>query len=260
MSPSDAAEFIADTRDRLADATQVTQVSKRAWRLVVRRALPEGPSLIVKLWARPDLKGRIKSAFGQSSAAHEARSLELAAAHGVPVPAFHGYANLGRHASGYTEGLIMEDLGEVTEALAALKGMIAAGDEAAVAQFEAELVAMTATMIRASILDYDHSLVNIVRQPTSGRLVRLDLEQARKVRSLDKQNRLYSRMLGRFLGSYIFAVQPDTGRADRFARAVFDAIDPPTAVRLGTQSEIDALMARQTEGGGPDTRFKLPEV
>lgn len=262
LSPDQVRDFIAETREALVPdvlgSPAVEVISKRAWRLVVRAPAPDGRPVIVKFWARHDLKGRLRRGLGLSAAAHESHGLALLARHAVPAPAIYGYAHLGAHGSGYTEGMVMEDLGAVTEAVAAIKRPIMNGDTAAEARFNDELIAMTAKMIQASILDYDHSMVNIAQIDATGRLVRLDLEQARQVRSLTLRERLYSRMLGRFLGSYVFAVQPDTDRAARFARALFDEINPPGGVLDRTQVEINRLLAQQTASGGPDTHFPLP--
>ena len=250
---SDAREMIADTCRRL---DEMDVISKRDFRLVVRRNWHDGTPVVVKLWARPGLKGTLRRFLGQSAARYEFRNLRMMARIGVPAPRAIAYGRAPANRFGYTDVMVMEDLGDCETAGRYLKARIEAADEAAVAKFEAEVIRMTGILARARIIDFDHSMVNIV--VTGARPIRLDLEKARRVPWIGLRPGLYARMIGQLLGTYVFAVQPDTDRARHFAEKLFTEISPTPAVVAGAQAHLDAMLKRQKDGIGIDVALTLP--
>lgn len=254
-TPEDARRLIAETCRDL-DAAEV--VSKRDFRLVVRARTTRGAPVIVKLWARPGPRGALRRILGQTAARYEFRNLRLMERLGVSAPLALVHGRAAPNAGGYTDAMAMEDLGDCETATQYLKRMIAAGDEAAVTRFEDEVIAMTGRLARGRVIDFDHSMVNIVVR--DGSPVRLDLEKARRLPWIGLRRGLYARMIGQLLGTYVFAVQPDTDRAARFASRLFDEIRPSPAVAAGAQAHLDAMLRRQKDGIGMDVSLRLPQV
>lgn len=87
--------------------------------------------------------------------------------------------------------------------------------------------------------------------------MRLDFELARRVRDPRRQVEPLSVMIGTFLGSYVFAVQPDVARAQAFARRLAARLDLPAEVRRRAAARVQAMLERQQREGGPATRMEL---
>jgi hypothetical protein len=56
---------------------------------------------------------------------------------------------------------------------------------------------------------------------------------------------MYGRMLGRLMGSYTFAVQPDDQRVRRFAQQLASQLGPPRRAMRVAQRYLDAMLAEQ---------------
>ena len=248
-----AQALIADTSRNLDD---MEVVSKRGFRLVVRRLAEDGTPVIVKLWARPGWKGMARRVLGQTAARYEFRNLRMMERLGVPAPRAFAYGRAGPNAHGYTDAMVMEDLGQIEVAGDYLKARVQAGDEAAVTHFEDEVIRMTGILARARIIDFDHSMVNIVVKDTDP--IRLDLEKARRVPWIGLRPGLYGKMIGQLLATYVFAVQPDMDRAARFAEKLFAEIRPAPGIVKLAQAHVDKQMKRQKDGRGIDMALVLP--
>ena len=246
--------LIEETCARLSE---LDIIYRRSTRLVLRRPWVDGKSVIVKLWARPDLPGTIRRYLRISAPCYEWRSLKRVQALGIPVPEPIGFGNIGRNPTGYNEALVMEDLGPTQHAADRLVDLIAAGNEQAVHTLEEAVLRMTVLMVRARIIDYDHSMVNIVVD-AAGDPYRLDLEQARKVPAVFLYRGRYVRMLGQLIGSYVFAVQPDIARAERFAGRIFEELRPTRSMIGDIQRHVDDMMHTQFQYNGMRTTVALP--
>lgn len=253
LDATTAHALISDTCHHL-DEMEV--ISKRSFRLVIRRPAPDGTSVIVKLWARPGWKGVVRRMLGQSAARYEYRNLRMMERLGVPAPRAFAYGRAAPNTQGYTDAMVMEDLGDIEIAGGYLKDRIGAGDEAAVTRFEDELIRMTGILARARIIDFDHSMVNIVVKDKTP--LRLDLEKARRVPWIGLRPNLYGEMIGQLLATYVFAVQPDVKRAERFATKLFDDIKPKASIVKRAQLHVDKKMKRQKDGRGIDMALTLP--
>jgi len=233
-------------------------IYRRKNRIVIRwRGKASDESLIIKLWSRPDLKGRLRGLLHISSCHHEWRTLVRLSAVNMAVPHPLGYCRLTPSIAGYTEALFIEDLGECASATDYLKQLIHAGQEQQVLRFENVMIEMTEQILAAGMVDVDHGLVNIVVQ-TSGRPVRLDFELARLVIWPLLFTTMYGDMLGRLIVLHAFAVQPDTDRTTRFAERLCEHLRPPRRSLARAGIHIQKHLKEQLENTGLDTRVTLP--
>ena len=238
------------------EAAQV--VYRHQNRIVLRLRQPaRGGSVIVKMWSRPDLKGRLRRALGIGSCEHEWRSLRRLSAAGVAVPQPFACRRLAPPLAGFTEALLMQDLGECESANQYLRRLIRERRETEVFAFENAMIDMTERILAAGVLDVDHGLVNMVVQ-AAGRPVRLDLELARYVIWPRAFAGAYGRMLGHLLALHAFAVQPDTTRTARFAQRLRERLRPPARALAAASAYVRLGMRMQLERDGIDTRVALP--
>jgi hypothetical protein len=233
-------------------------IYRRENRIVIRwRGPASDESLIVKMWSRPDIKGRLRRLLHISSCDHEWRTLVRLAAVNMAVPRPLGFCRLTPNIAGYTEALFTEDLGECASATCYLKQLIHTGNEQQVRQFENVLIQMTEQILAAGMVDVDHGLVNIVVQ-ASGRPVRLDFELARRVIWPRLFTTMYGDMLGRLIVLHAFAVQPDTDRTTRFAERLCEHLHPPRRSLVRAGIHIRKYLEEQLKNTGIDTRLTLP--
>lgn len=233
-------------------------ITQRDNRIVIRWPGEErGESIIIKMWSRPDLRGRLRRWLRIAPSDLEWKNLRRLRGIGLATPCPLGFGRVAPSIAGYTDVLFMEDLGDCETAMDHLKQLIRAGDEQQVLGFENAVIEMTRQLIGAGMLDEDHSLMNIVVQP-SGRLVRLDLEITRRMIWPRLFPSMYGRMLGRLIGVHAFAVQPDVGRTTRFAERLRVRLAPPAVVLTRAAIHARAMMAQQSRNAGIDTILDLP--
>ena len=216
-----------------------------------------GDSIIVKMWSRPDLKGKLRRLLGIAACNHEWRNLTRMGDLNIAVPRPLGFCSVVPGIAGYTDVLFMEDLGNCESAMDHLKGLIRTGQEQLVLSFENMQIEMTAQIIEAGMLDVDHGMLNIVVQ-SSGRAVKLDLELARRVVWPGLFPATYGHMLGRMIGLHAFTVQPDVGRTTRFADRLRARLKPPRGVLRRAGMHAREMMQKQVQKIGMDTRLTLP--
>jgi tRNA A-37 threonylcarbamoyl transferase component Bud32 len=193
----------------------------------LRVQIESDSTVIVKLWKRPGIAGHLRRATGTDPGGRESRALARLLEAGIAVPAPLGTASFVLAESEFTDALFLEDLGSCETAFEHLKSLIRMGEEARVERFLGEVVEMTAAIVERDIIDTDHSLNNLV-VTARGELVRLDTEVARQLSG--RPARPYGSMLGRLIGTFIFAVQPDLERVGPFARALVERL---SWIRMG---------------------------
>lgn len=216
-----------------------------------------GRSTIVKLWSRPDLKGRIRRVLHLAACDHERRSMLRLLKIGMAVPYPFATGRLAPPLAGYTDVLFMEDLGPCESATEYFKRLITEGREADARRFEDAMIQMTEQIVMAGMLDYDHGFVNTVVQ-VSGRAVRLDFEFARWVGWPRLFTSLYGRMLGHVILLHAFAVQPDTERSRHFAARLRERLRPSPRVLARVSGYVQKWLGDQRDRRGIDTRLSLP--
>ncbi len=225
--------------------------------LVARAALPDGRSAIFKYWNRPGPRGAIRRFTRTGTAYRERAALVHLRRNHLSVPEVYGLFHLRGAEARHTECLVEEDLGVCLDPTEALKEHIRNGDEEAVKRFESEIVRSTGILVRSNLLDTDHRLPNYVVTP-NGHPIRLDFELARRVLAWRLHPQQYGLMLGTLLGSYIFSVQPDQARMERFAVAVLAELKPPKRVLRVAKARIQGMLERQKKEIGMDTVFNAP--
>jgi tRNA A-37 threonylcarbamoyl transferase component Bud32 len=221
----------------------------------LRVQIESDSTVIMKLWKRPGIAGHLRRATGTDPGGRESRALARLLEAGIAVPAPLGTASFVLAESEFTDALFLEDLGSCETAFEHLKSLIRMGEEARVERFLGEVVEMTAAIVERDIIDTDHSLNNLV-VTARGELVRLDTEVARQLSG--RPARPYGSMLGRLIGTFIFAVQPDLERVGPFARALVERLDPEPAVLLEASAQVARMLEGQRCNRSLDTRVTLP--
>jgi len=225
---------------------------------VVARLRPEGePSVILKLWNKPGLKGVLRKITRTDPLSKEVRVLRLFQQSAIRVPKILGYCQFSDRSLPGTGALFLEDLGSCALALEHVKALIRDGKEAELEAFEADVLDITQKLVRARLIDADHTFVNLVVDP-AGTLYRLDYEIARRVLSVSLANKAYGTMLGRLLASYTFAVQPDVPRTYDFARRVIDALHPSRRALRHAEAYVGQAMDVQHAIVGIRTEVSFP--
>ena len=225
--------------------------------LIARVPGPEGKPVIVKLWNRRGLRGLLRRWSGTTIARREWDALQRLRKDDLGVPAGLACFTLRHPGALHTEVLIEEDLGACRDATEEYKAMLREGRAAEAAAFEEHLLRSTEVMLARGLLDTDHRLPNFVVRP-DGRPVRLDFELARRVRDPRRDVPQLGRMIGTFLGSYLFAVQPDVPRARAFAERLQARLQLSPGVRAVVRARVDEMTERQRREIGLDTRMDWP--
>ena len=226
--------------------------------LIARAPRASGGSAIYKCWNRPGPRGWLRRLTRTSTAHREWQALSLLSEQGIPTPKPFALLRLpGPPVTRHTECLVEEDLGPCADATEFFKQLIREKRQTAIESFDDALIASTRALLQSRLLDPDHRLPNFVIPP-AGIPVRLDFELALRCPFPRLHADLYGRMLGTFLGSYVFAVQPDTQRATHFATRLIQSLNPPQSALRIAEARIAAMLERQRIESGIDTRFTPP--
>jgi hypothetical protein len=226
--------------------------------MLIRSVDPRtGDSIIIKLWSRPDFKGKVRRLLGIAACNHEARSMIRLSRVGMVVPYPLGTAHLATPLAGYTDVLFMEDLGKCEDSTEFFKRLIREGDESKVLAFEDAMIQMTEQILAAGMIDVDHGFINTVVQ-ASGRTVRLDFEMARQVFWPRLFAGMYGRMLGHIILLHAFAVQPSFVRTSAFAERLRRRLRPSDRVLRVASEYVQKGMADQLRRTGIDMHLSLP--
>lgn len=238
----------AATRASVAEASEIEILRERGEDVrIARVAGEEGRSVVVKCWNRRGLRGGIRRATRSNIGWREYEALRRLQAAGTPCPEPLAYLRLPAWAR-HTEALVSGDLGacrDSTEVYKGLRGADAAGAEA----FEEALIASTVSMVHGGLLDTDHRLPNFV-VPPGGEPMRIDFELCVPVRMPAWHPQRLGVMLGTFLGSMVFAVQPDMAQAALFSRRLLGELRPGRRVVRTAQGVLDRMMERQRRETG----------
>lgn len=254
-TPPELAALALDVSTRRARMTVLRERGSDV--LIARTTAPDGRAVIVKLWNRRGLRGLLRRLSGTTIARREWDALTRLRKDNLGVPEPIACFTLRHRDARHTEVLIEEDLGACRDATEEYKAMLREGRDDEAAAFEEELLRGTEVMLARGLIDTDHRLPNFVVRP-DGRPVRLDFELARRVRDPRRHPDELGRMLGALLGSYLFAVQPDVGRARAFAVRLQDRLALDPAVRAVVRARVEAMTARQKQEIGMDTRMDWP--
>jgi hypothetical protein len=237
---------------------QADVIYRREDRMVIRwRDTSLGIPIIIKMWARKDIRGKVRRLLHIAACDYEWRNLQRLEEAKVPVPRPLGFCRARPSIAGYIDVLFMEDLGPCETATEYLKRLIRTSPDDQAVSFENALIEMTGQMVNAGMIDVDHGLINIV-VPPSGQPTKLDVELARRVFWPRLFSGDYGRMLGRLIALHTFAVQPDVNRAADFARRLRERLRPSSRTLKVADAHARRMMRIQFEKTGIDTRLVLP--
>lgn len=225
--------------------------------MVVRYPETQFGNIVAKLWDRSSWKSKIRKRAGWPKALQEWQMLQKFQSYAIPSPKPIGWCYLSKNKTGFTEAVVMEDLGRGTDGLVYLKRLIQDKDEVQIQAFEDRLIAVTKEMLESKILCEDHSLFNFY-VTDEGNIYRLDLELAQHVINPLFHPKQYLHMLGRLLVSYTYAVQPDVERTTAFAKKMVHELRPPFYVLWGVKRYLKKKLKFQKEKYGIDTTVILP--
>ena len=235
---------------------QCTVLRRAEGRVVCRIPLDAQSTVVLKLWAKYGRKAVIRQITRTGGLDREVRILRHLHRVGVQVPTVLGFSRLSLPHLPYTDAIVLEDLGSTTVALEYVKRLLRQGliDEAR--EFEDAIIDLTVSLLRARVVDPDHGMVNIV-VTDNGTPLRLDFEIARKVLSPYLVPHLFGEMIGRLVGSFAFAVQPDVARANSFARRLVRSVRPARNILRRARSQAERMLEKQRLEIGIDTRLDL---
>lgn len=225
--------------------------------LIARVPGPAGTPVIVKLWNRRGWRGFLRRVTGTTIAGREWGALRRLSRGELGVPEALACFTLCDPDARHTEVLVEEDLGVCRDATDEYKAMLREGRMAEASAFEEHVLRATEVMLECGLIDTDHRLPNFVVRP-DGRPVRLDFELARAVRDPRRHEASLGRMVGTFLGSYVFAVQPDVARARAFAERLQGRLRLSPRVLAVVRARVDEMTERQRREIGLDTRMEWP--
>jgi hypothetical protein len=228
--------------------------------LIARVQTNEGQSVIVKCWNRRGLRGALRRWSRSNIGWREYTALLRLHEAGIPCPEPFAYLELPHNEARHTEALLSLDLGPCDDATEFYKTLLVTDPEAASA-FETHVLDATVTMIRLGLLDPDHRLPNFVI-PEDRIPVRIDFELCIPVRYPSRHPVLLGQMLGTLMGSMVFAVQPDTKRAEAFAEKLIQVMPFPLSIKCRRVAAdiVTHMLERQNQEIGLKTELNLMEI
>lgn len=224
--------------------------------MLLRVRVNDDVSVIAKVWRVRNTKERFKRRIRISNACREWRAHRRVQQAGLVVPEPLAFFNVSVDARHDHEVMVVEDLGSITRGMVYLKTLIRQGDSQTVADFEQQVLDMTALLVRSRVMDVDHQLNNIVVNGT-GRAVRIDLECARPWLLGRMPSEAYATMLARLVCSHVYASQPALEWSESFAQRLMACVRPPEHVLTRANERVERILARQREKKGVDSRLQL---
>jgi hypothetical protein len=253
-----SAAQVRDLTRRFRRHESSVDVLQAKWgKMVCRMPVPNDGTVVLKLWPRPTARDRMRRAWHAAPHVQEARLLTHLRGHGVSVPRLLGTSRLRLRGMPYRHAVVLEDLGNVDNAMEHVKRLLGEGRNEQAERFEDQIIALTDALLESGVADADHSMINIVAAP-SGRPFRLDFEIARLVRWPCLFPGLCGAMIGRLVATYAFTVQPDVVRAERFATRLARHLAPTVRVLRLARIHVERLLQVQEHEVGIDTRLSLP--
>lgn len=248
--------FHPDTRPELLRVPG--RIEERADGVVGRLPLEEDDTtVILKFWVRPGLKGRLKWALGRSSAQMEHGVLQHLHGKGMRVPRPLGLCRVPSIGKPYTEAMFMTDLGKTVRGPDYLEKLLEDGETEKAELFLDQMIRITEELLEAKVVDTDHGINNTVvtleEEP-----IRIDFEVARIVADPRSEREALSRMIGRYIITYAFVVQPDMDRIVEYVKKIYERLDLDRDTRALVRAYTDAAYDLQRRDRGLDLQLDLP--
>jgi len=226
---------------------------KSVWRVRIESE----STVIAKLWQSRGRSYRVRRLTRTTNARYEYCNLHRLQQHDSPAPSPFGYCYMDVNGREIVEAVFVEDLGPCITGTEFIRRLLDNDNRASLRAFNDAIVHITVSLIRAGIVDTDHSVINIV-VPERGMPVRVDLETARWTLSPRLSPRRYSHMLGRLIGTYVFAVQPQLELVGGFCKQLNGALRPTRHVKRRADAIVTKMLDDQRIAFGIDSRIVLP--
>ena len=246
MTPSNQNSY-GEVAAAISRGTLEGEVLARQPHRVTVRVPVEGVPVIVKLWSLRDRKGIVRRAMRCTKGRAEWKSLRLLRDSGVPVPEVLTYFPLRGAGVRHQEVLVVEDLAPCEPLHKYMHACSKHGDPAEVERLGAEIVGITAGMVKAGLADNDHRIGNFVMRADQ-RVYRLDFENARVVRADARGDERVGVMIAALVSSHAWITRFRPEQTPLFVRSLLGEV-PLSAralakAREATAAEITWLSGR----------------
>ncbi len=213
--------------------------------LTARVISEDNKTIIIKLWKRPGIKGKIRQLTHTGNLDREWKALNLLYSKGIRVPKALACFRFNTAQNGYTDVLIMEDLGSCERAIDSLPKLIQKNNSRNERiQFEDKIISLTRSIIEAGVLDSDHHLVNILILP-SGDVARVDFEISTVIYRPGLHEEKLAKMISHLLKTYIFSVQSNVELIDEFSLRLNNQLNLSIKVLNNINSLVNKYLEQQ---------------
>lgn len=235
----------------------------RRKRRVIRVTLPDGGTVVAKLWLRrrfPVVAYQV--GYRWTTAYREWRIPNLLERSGVQASHATAYFAFTTASGHFGDMVLMKDFGNVRTLAAEVHKRLMCGDESGMEGLEVQLVEYLKKFLSAGFIDADGGILNFRMVPDQRNTlcpVRMDFEHCTKLpsRIAKLAARPYGSMLAKLVSSYTFLVQPRLDLANRFAERLVVELGPPARVVRRARRVLvgDLERQRQRVGLGADVQF-----
>jgi hypothetical protein len=239
----------------LTDGMSVLYTRSEERGLLLRIHLEEHSSVLVKLWKNRNRIEQCKCLLGISNGQHEWRIHRLVQSSEARVAIPLDFGNFQLPCGDQFEAMLIQDLGEVTIGVEYLKKCILSEDTVSASLLEEATIQFTQCLLRLRITDLDNHLTNFVVDSNRS-VFRIDFECAREWRFRKMSNSAIGNMIGRLIGTHVFACQGiDLSRSRMFADQLANTLQLEKEAMQRASGVIEKLLERQRDSGGPNTVF-----
>lgn len=215
-------------------------------------------SVVIKLWKRSGPTAWVRHMSRTGNPEREWRALRHLSERGVSVPRPLSMARFARSLHGFTDAVVIEDMGNHPQALFYTSELRRQEKEAEREQIEDQMIELTRCVLEARVIDYDHHLVNVLVLPDH-RIARIDFELAMIVPgSVHLYPWWLSEAIANLVSSYVFAMEPRVELANRFARKVVERLPLSRRVVRRAKAILDARMNGRGREHGYDADWVAP--
>ena len=182
-----------------------------------------GNPFILKIWTYLDLRHLVKDSLRIGNPYSEYAGLRLLNDSDIACPKLLYFGKDEPNFFGRTYYQITEYIEPGMDALEYVKYLLSHQRERDANVFSDKLIAITNALLKIRLVDIDHKMINLMVD-RKGSPVKIDLELLRimpRYLNCDKQ---IGKMVGSFLYTYAFAVQPNNEMAQKFADQMFNSL------------------------------------
>lgn len=205
MNFCDLAESVA--KDKVP-YTRFRLEERRNDSLTARVACTGDKTVILKLWKRPGIQGKIRQLTRTGNLDREWKALGLLYNKGICVPEALACFRFNRPKNGFTDALVIQDLGSCKRIVDVIPEYIqkSNGTPHELIKLENKIINLTQSILEAGVIDFDHHLVNILLLP-SNHVARVDFELSSIFYRPKLHKYKLAKMIANLLTSYIYSTQ-----------------------------------------------------